>query len=1191
MNPLPDRESVNTGDAQTLPPSPRPTGAPSTGLDNLTNPEASRASSLSIDEREVTQGLMEFDPQLAGLFTLGISLTKQMDTPGVPLLLAHLGRELSRGLIRAINGDDLSMPFDERDETAANEKNRQSIGGAFLLPPDHPLVKGWFRCVGIFSASCHFQSPGPDQDKLLAAFLLFTQMLKGRVSPFFPSHAELQKMIAAPVPTPGDLDRLKSLLIHPQQRNLFYSDLKQPGWLEPLLKAGFLQSAPGLRQQEDGKATPVPWFEARYLMQVASLHPDRVHEVLKGISASNQNPLVWQATLEIAILLPPSFAPTLIPIFKKGFLESPPWFIASQAIALIEHWANARQKAAFKLAVLLAYPVDQEPVASAEGDPTHMVKSGSRRNQSTWRFLDSHHMQKFVDKAIPALEQMDAFQTLKFLRERIQRVLVPDKTAELDYAKEGEDCHRWCESLEIADPNGDIRAPLVVAACKVARNLAKVDSESATKVWGILARSTHPVFERIRYLVLSEAGPFLQEHIDSVISDGRLLSPPFRFKEVAHLLRAQFHNAAPGARFLFKHALERGVAPMELDTWGRNVIKSGFFGEIEPQDISGSPSPALLHDLNTEWQRTRLRWFHASIPDELLALASSLGVVPSVPSREQQDLDEIGHHCSGASWRGYSSPTSSEELADLTPDEMVSFLLSWKPTEKMSSSPFEEGPTSQGLKQELAEFSKKCPDAGIRVGSLAIKGGVHPAYLEALFLGINKAPEEFPSRNVEQVLELISDAIVLKPNSLPAPEESNEDLAPIRDLKALNRAVLDLLRSICNKDVPKLELQERIWEIIRTAICSPLTWSDTWHSEEQLGFKDWLHRAINTLGGECVDTLFDVARWHHRMLTKEGEGAVSVLDANGIVWANLHPLLQDVIDRRDADSQGVSAVIGQELPFLWYLSPSWVESNLDALCLNGIKDPDSDPLWGAFLTTGRIYPDLFAALRPMYAKTADRYTQSNPNRPREDWSITRSMGEHVVGMMLFGHCAIGDSDHLLESVFESMSIDERGHCYWWASQGMSPEEPEVRAIFASAASALWEWRLRVIEAPPLTPEKSAEAGGLLWMLRTPEIASNDAIRLGLRNLALSKGENHTYGLFWDRLTEIAVADPLGSFDIAEILICRELEFGYSYIPFNEVSPILRAALKSGNHDLRLRAIAIVNKLGERGMMEFGDLLR
>jgi hypothetical protein len=193
-------------------------------------------------------------------------------------------------------------------------------------------------------------------------------------------------------------------------------------------------------------------------------------------------------------------------------------------------------------------------------------------------------------------------------------------------------------------------------------------------------------------------------------------------------------------------------------------------------------------------------------------------------------------------------------------------------------------------------------------------------------------------------------------------------------------------------------------------------------------------------------------------------------------------------------------------------------------------------------------------------------------------------------MALLGQCGVGDPDLLLESAFEGMSIEERTHCYWWASQGWPHDGPEWETTFVQAACAIWEWRLGILEAAPSSHESMKEAGGLIWMLRTPEIPPSEAVRMGIRTLALHHGEEHTSGLFWDRLSAIAEVDPDGAFSIGEILVHRELEKGYSFLPFAEVSPVLDAALRRGSPEVAQRVTSLINRLGEHGMLEFGQLL-
>lgn len=230
-------------------------------MTELWSPQADISHPLLPEEREIAQGLAQFDPQLAGLYIAGCKFGQDLSQPGGSFLLAHIGRELSRGLVSGLKGDDLTIPFiGDADAADGNARGKRGIADAFQLPIEHPRVTEWHRCVSVFSRSCHFRSPGPDKAELALAFTNFIRMVRGRVGPFFLSYKELKKLMDAPVPSEADIEKLKSLLLHPQQRRTFFSELQHPGWIESLIRSGFLGNPPGPRQAEDGELHPAPWF-------------------------------------------------------------------------------------------------------------------------------------------------------------------------------------------------------------------------------------------------------------------------------------------------------------------------------------------------------------------------------------------------------------------------------------------------------------------------------------------------------------------------------------------------------------------------------------------------------------------------------------------------------------------------------------------------------------------------------------------------------------------------------------------------------------------------------------------------------------------------------------------------------------------------------------------------------------------
>jgi hypothetical protein len=58
----------------------------------------------------------------------------------------------------------------------------------------------------------------------------------------------------------------------------------------------------------------------------------------------------------------------------------------------------------------------------------------------------------------------------------------------------------------------------------------------------------------------------------------------------------------------------------------------------------------------------------------------------------------------------------------------------------------------------------------------------------------------------------------------------------------------------------------------------------------------------------------------------------------------------------------------------------------------------------------------------------------------------------------------------------------------------------------------------------------------------------------------------------------------------EIVLKHELKAEYAYIPVEDVLPTLRTVLAAGGTETKRRATQLINRLGEKGYLQFGELL-
>src|SRR5258708_30679085 len=96
-------------------------------------PEATPPSPPNRNEsrdRAAIRALGDIDPELASLFVAARDLCNQPDaTPALAYLIAHVGRELSNGLIRALTPAAKKAPIEQKDDQI-----RDRLGKAFGLP-------------------------------------------------------------------------------------------------------------------------------------------------------------------------------------------------------------------------------------------------------------------------------------------------------------------------------------------------------------------------------------------------------------------------------------------------------------------------------------------------------------------------------------------------------------------------------------------------------------------------------------------------------------------------------------------------------------------------------------------------------------------------------------------------------------------------------------------------------------------------------------------------------------------------------------------------------------------------------------------------------------------------------------------------------------------------------------------------
>src|SRR6266536_800841 len=146
-------------------------------------------------------------------------------------------------------------------------------------------------------------------------------------------------------PESGEVQVVVGSLTDENLKRLFFAELQNPNWLEPLAALGVFATEPEAWVDDAGLRRPRPWPEGEYLARVAADEPAAVTGLLVGHAAS-ENPWVHRVVLDAALAVPAQQAARLVPQIIKALRPGSDWVDASKVLNLAEALAPSHLKQA-----------------------------------------------------------------------------------------------------------------------------------------------------------------------------------------------------------------------------------------------------------------------------------------------------------------------------------------------------------------------------------------------------------------------------------------------------------------------------------------------------------------------------------------------------------------------------------------------------------------------------------------------------------------------------------------------------------------------------------------------------------------------------------------------------------------------------------------------------------------------------
>lgn len=1014
-----------------------------------------------------------------------------------------------------------------------NNKRSQALIAASIGPSDgvvqsHPAVLTVTRVRNFFGDHVHIDS-GPRKvppiDETLSNFSLVERILDGCLRDFWRGHEEVRDVLTRAnaeefqAPSEREPNTVSLLIAHPQNAFVFYSELRNPLWFEPLLRLGQIRQPPAPRRVSDDDSMVGPWPEGRYVARMAAVESlsRRVTNFMLNLD-TNGNGDAERALIECAIALPPELAKSLVRKIVSVLRKSGGWFDPHRLMDLLDHVATPDSAPAFRR---LAGALFDSPGA-----------------------LDDYWCESELPRARALLVRTLGVKAVGLLagwyRARSQ--------AE-DYGR----LRGWRATVE--GPSDSTLYPvghaLVDATRDAALELARENPSYLPEIVdSLLADSVKSdASERIAMMVVADA---VVQGVGEAreIGEGLILLPEFlswsHEPEWSSLGRAVLADA-PDA------FIARWLALVESDP-EFDAEKARMFvawrDSKDPEEVTEDDVAALRR----ERLRNHLALVEPALTPELVErlaeLDSEFGTRPSEPSWGPKVTSFVGP----------TSPSSAEELELMSPEELVTFLETWEPTPNEWF-----GPTREGLGRELSRLAQTNPGRFIAISDRLVDLG--PTYVRNVLQGWEEAvSKEGHSLEWDAALRVIT-FVSGQPDEGDVSYLGDEDSG----WRGAHRAAASLLRAGLGRPEgqrPDLALRASVWAAIQRLAQSP----DPSREVETRSQMDPVTAALNFVRPVAMAAAIAYLSWLIQSgATTPGDAAVEEARE---VWELLDAHLDVELD----SSPAVRAVIGQDLPFLAYASPSWAAAKASRIAGIGASTTETElgaVGWASFVTLHDPSERMLEILSDIYrARMAGTWVPMNFMGSTTTPEV--QTGEHVLTLWLRGFIGPDTPDDLVRTLFADSDVEVRAGALAHLGWRVFRSTGELDEGFRQRACEMWDWRFDATGPGP----DVAELAGFGWWFRSGKLPRQWAVTMLARAARLGV-EFRAPGQLIEDLKDYAREFPAECVTILEAFLDAGEPWEADTIGRN-AAPIIAAGLDSGLADTATVADRLLQTLGARG---------
>ncbi|MCY3774044.1 MAG: hypothetical protein OXG98_18710 [Gemmatimonadetes bacterium] len=971
-------------------------------------------------------------------------------------------------------------------------------------------------------------------------------------------------------PTDELVDRTLGMFERQTDRQQFFSQLKNPHWIQPLFERDSFTSPPGVRHLPDGFVQYPPWPELQYLKNVTEKAPGEVVDIVAKLPQTD-NPRVYDDILDIVLMLKGEQSVQLkAKITNYAGLQY--HLLPHKFADLLVHWTSENQmQAALELAKILVQfhpdPRDEEKrrrhSTNKQNDEIASIDSLLEPSPQ----FDDWNYQQIMDIGVRSLALEKPFEVACMLVDATANMIsLESHQDEFERGLRYDSSEIWCPKLEEQRrDSAESKETLVntlVNACKGV--YAQLSNDSIACLDSVLRNQRWLVFERIRLHLYAlypndQTKPWIRELILGYSDYAKYWRYPYELQRMINLSCDHFGDA---------------LLTEEERTRIFELILSGPEREAYREWVGDQFREADYERWTLEYHRLQLRPFSTCLFGKYATYYQSL--LDDETENDVTDDTYLSFRASDGGMFTYRSPKSPEELSAFSDEDLLEFINEWQDEHSDKDDwTIKVNVPALACAFQSVFTSSIIPDDNKLAFWLGEKRILikRPIFVQHMIQAIQAQIEQGHIERLGQWCEFCQWVISHQDKDLETPIRYADQLREDLSWHSSRRAVSDFVETCLKEEVNvPISAREGLASLLK-AICTQFDWALDRRTLENEPYDE----AVNSIRGRALRSMVEFGWWIRR---NDQESEIKEIES--------------ILEQRFSSEVGHPltipeyALLGQYFPHIYELHESVAVKNI-----SDFFPKDNLPAWqagfGQFLCGNGPYMPIFEYVRDDY-EFALNHVDGMSQQTKIGREVPDALGEHLFIYYVQGVFPMTGTGSLLERFYRQVASESKRWATLFDHVGRrlrSTGKQQLDETLKDKVYTFYEWRLNTGEPRELrefTFWLEAECLDADWRL--------DAYSriLEVPKVLDSKfGEPRHASLHTRALRKMIPQYTAKVVDCFAKLISSMPEEGLIYIPSDDAKAILKAGRNQADENVRKTVERTRDDLLRGGQLEFLDL--